>query len=876
MIGFPRLLPAALIVIGATCLAAAQTGQPFDMSTERGNMPIQPSPVSPSIAPAPAPFGTGVAPLRPSTAVNPLPPPVAVNPLPAPMVNSQPAPPVAVSPLPTPVAPVPAPVTAPAPALQTPAPVAPVAPAFFAASANRRYIIPQAALRFQGEIDQRAWTITLSNEQAGRSARIDVSYKNAIVVMPEASRLRVLLNDQPVLETALASSDSFRTVSAAIPAGLTLAGANMLRFQISQRHRTDCSIASTFELWTDIDPAGTTLTFDGDLAPPVLRQLDDVAAVGYDAKGVTSIHMIVPTRNQAAVAAPILKLSQIIGMVGAFPNPRVTISDSAGEPDGPGTLTVLVGTASEIQPFTSAPINEASPLAPIDFIDDPAIGANVMVVSAGSWSQIEATIDALAKTVNRPVGIARKTLDTASWFAPEVRYFRAAETVRLSDVGVPTQEFSGRRFRTSFGVGIPSDFYASAYGEATLLLDAAYTAAVLPASHIDIYVNDQIAATTRIVTHGGIFRHLPIQIPLRHFHPGVNRITIEAMLDTAADQVCAPGGSTAGPARFVLFDTTEFSMPTFARIGQLPNLAALSGTAYPYMVATSPTPLVLAGAGRDTISAAATFVSRLAIQGGRIISFVPTQLTAVGNQSAIIIGAAPQIPAGLFSQMGISEAARTSWREDLPRPAQMSFSSTSGGGTAPVPGGIADAGTPADLDSENTEITFNKWKDELAGGGGWRGQITAFEDWMRRTFDISFSALRLGPADSVIYEPRAKTTLILAQAASPDGSGTWTLLTAPSERQLMSGTQAIAGVETWTQVGGQISTFTATTGRIENQLPARTEFIVTQPLSFQNVRLIAANWLSSNIIFYAIGLMVLCLALGGMTSLLLRRLGRPS
>ena len=53
-------------------------------------------------------------------------------------------------------------------------------------------------------------------------------------------------------------------------------------------------------------------------------------------------------------------------------------------------------------------------------------------------------------------------------------------------------------------------------------------------------------------------------------------------------------------------------------------------------------------------------------------------------------------------------------------------------------------------------------------------------------------------------------------------------------------------------------------------------FIPTQPLSMQNMRLVAANWLSNHVTFYAIMLIGSCLLLGVITSGLMHRLGRPS
>jgi hypothetical protein len=190
-------------------------------------------------------------------------------------------------------------------------------------------------------------------------------------------------------------------------------------------------------------------------------------------------------------------------------------------------------------------------------------------------------------------------------------------------------------------------------------------------------------------------------------------------------------------------------------------------------------------------------------------------------------------------------------------------------------GGPADK-LVADGEAQDTDAVFDKWRTELAGGGGWRGQVSSFEDWLKRNFDISFAAFRIGPRATVSFEPKPKTTVLLAQAASPGRTGTWTLMTAPSDEQLLAGATALAAIGNWSQVAGQFTTYTASTGRVETTAAVNTDFIVTQPLSLQNTRLIAANWLSSNIVFYAIGLVGASILLGILTSALLRRLGRPS
>ena len=177
---------------------------------------------------------------------------------------------------------------------------------------------------------------------------------------------------------------------------------------------------------------------------------------------------------------------------------------------------------------------------------------------------------------------------------PPVPLISGPRTLTLAELGIATEEFSGRRFRREFFVGLPGDFYLrrlSARRRSTST--RAYTAEVRAGSRIDVYVNGFIAANQPLTSDDGdILQHLPIKVSMTHFRPGVNTIAIEAVLDTEADAICAPGTVAGGPNRFVLFDTSEFAMPAFARVERWPDLSALAGAGLPYARDRGP------GAGR--------------------------------------------------------------------------------------------------------------------------------------------------------------------------------------------------------------------------------------------------------------------------------------
>ena len=710
---------------------------------------------------------------------------------------------------------------------------------------TRRYLVPGNDLVLHGETDGRSWSVYLTQEQADAAATLSVGYQNAVVVAPEASHLVFLINGTPLIDQPIQSTSDVSEYSVAVPAGVLKSGFNQISIQATQRHRTDCDVPSTYELWTEIDQAKTFLSF-ADPSVSHLRRIDDIRAVGVDQSGRTSFNLVAPASDQRATTSPLILLTEGVAILANMPNQSFSISrDQVPEPQL-GEMTIVVGTASELQSvLASVPAEaEIAPLAA--FIDDAKTGPSTLVISGPSWESISTAIESIVSPADRPAAVSRTALSTRTWRSPDVPLLLSATRYKFSEMGAKTQQFSGRRFRADFAVGVPSDFYAGSYGEATILLDAAYSAEVLPGSHIDVYVNGNIAATVPITTRGGeILRHLPINVTLRHFRPGTNIIAIEAVLLTQADAACVPGAVSTGN-RFALFDTSEFVMPRFARIGQRPNLAAIAGTGFPYGRLGIPIPLVVDHSQPEALSAAATFLARMATVASRLIPVdVSVSAETVGNRDALFVGPVSQQSSVLLTALGISEASRTEW------------------------GGVAgDTETLPD-----TEATFDEWRDRLAGRG-WRGQVSALEDWLDRNFEITSETLRVTPSEDSIFMPSADMTLLVAQSAGLGGEGTWTLVTAPTPLNLYEGMRALSEQANWSQLAGRITTYAAATNEMESISVSNFSFVQTQPASLVNYRLILSNWLSANVLSYSALLILFCICLGLATAGLLMTLGR--
>lgn len=772
-----------------------------------------------------------------------------------------------------------------APPAQQPAPPRPpeppqaVAPTpAIPASFQFKPLLPAARVMLEGESDTRSWAFYLTQDEASADLNLDIAFQNALVVMPEASRLTVRINGERITEAPIASSDRLKRTSTAIRKGLLRPGQNTIRFEAAQRHRTDCTITSTYELWTRIDGAGTRLSFRNPATQQSrLRSIDDLPAVGSDESGLTTIHIVAPGAARAVAANSILAVAQGVALRGRYSLASVRVSERLPERIRPGVLTVLLGTTKELRDLIGALPPEAGSGSFLGFVANPGLGPAALLVTGETWPELEAIVaKLLTGPVSRPTNINRKTMGTASWHVPDAPFISGKQVLRFSELGIPTQESSGRRMRVRAVVAMPGDFYANAYGEATLYLDGAYSEVLPGDSHIEIFVNGNVAATVPLnATSGGLFQQTPITIPLRHFRPGINEVWFEAVTLARSDLACGPGATLPGKNRFALFDTTALAFPDFAKIGVSPNLAAVGGTGFPYSIAPT-VGLVIGRQDLPNLGAAATLLARLAQRADRPLPVdVLGSPATVGNRPALIIGAAGQLPAGLLPRVGIADNVRNTWPQRAD--AVVVVPETEGAAVfdAVINRFQGRQTTPEDSGgvAPTTEAVRDRWRSSF--GGPLARYFIGFDQWLQRTFDLSFAQLRTPSRAPSLYEPAEGAELIAAQATDPDTRQVWTAFVMRQEEALERAADRLVTPGNWAGMAGKVTAFRS--GQDNHVISAdNTTFVMTRPFSLANMRLAFANWMSSNIGVYALALLGACISLGIGTSLMLGRMGRRS
>lgn len=755
-----------------------------------------------------------------------------------------------------------------------------------------RPIVPDRMLRLDGETDSRAWGVVLSAAEAARGGTLSIAFANSVLVLPEASRLRVTLNGRLIAQTAIDSPDRTKVIALPIPPELLRAGENAVRIEADMRHRIDCSIDATYELWMRIDPRLTGFSFGGARLP--LTNLADLGAVGVGTNGATRLRVIQPQPASPASAERMLRAVQSASLRGRYVQPLVEVVESgAGLSATPGVLNIAIGTTEQIRGIVPNLPQGAREAATAELVDAP-IGPTV-VITGPTERDVDAALARFDAPLSGPGAPQSAIQATPPWLVQNGVRINGPASVTLRAAGVETAEFTGRRFRRSFTVTLPPDFYASAYGEAMLMLDFAYSSDIEQGSTVQVLVNDTLSTAIALTSAGGdTVDDLPVSLGMQAFRPGINTIGIVAELDTEQDRACLPGGSAPASQRFTLFSTSRLVFPRFARIGQLPNLAAFATNGFPYTSQSpaDPVRVRIAGTAPDTLGAAGTLMARVAVsRGAPLATEVVEQLAPFDRNGVIVVGALSDLDDQTLEATGAASVIPSSWLQPGPvavgapvglqqyddqlrRARQQLRPSERQAG--PLPTDDPAGATPFPLDE--TLRSRERWFEEVDEDGGIGAVLSRVWNRLRGAVRGVGLASSADAQDGFGGAPVHSTvTLVLAQGAAPDSDATaWTLVTAPTPGLLSTSMAAIAAPEAWTRIGGRITAFELNGGTVETVPAGAVAYLATAPLSFSNLRLIAANWFSINNGFYALALILFAVVLGFATWALVRPLGRQN
>ena len=714
-------------------------------------------------------------------------------------------------------------------------------------------------LRFEGESVSRAWPIYVTPAEARAKARFRLAYTNAVSVNPELSTITISVNDVALGQEKIMAPGDPGIIDVELPENLLVTGYNALRITVTQRHRVDCSMNATYELWTAVHGPSTGLVFP-DLQDTV-AEAADLPAIIADGDGAKHIRAVLPRGSDVTGIDRALRAVQAVALRGAFQLPVAEVGDELG--DAPG-VSVIAGTIDDLRARGfGAFIKDESPVA---ILAGAKPGHTNVVISGNTLAEVDKAIDDFAagaadeQPAGSPAGLGLASVAGGARVAMDA-------SVTLKKLEAFSTEFTGRLFRTGIDIVLPPDFYSADYGKAVLRIDAGYAAGLDRKSQILVRVNGKDASSLPLPDpRGDIFRKRAITVSLGDLRPGFNRVTIEAELANAADFACDPTRLDETFKRFVLLEQSELVMPRVARIAHLPNLAATAASGFPYAARKDSAKVLLGKTDTATIAAAGTFLARAAVGAGRILdTTLVTRAADIENSSALVFGAVDDLPPNIVEHMGLDAAGlRRSWAS-----AKAGKSTPDAKAPRPAPAAATAAAPRASRSGDLYDQWSRTVKTEKTGFDPYGAAAVWFEGF--------FGGARLRTPfiseEERAFIPPASARLIIAQHAAPGSSETWTLVTGATADTLAKDMARLIAPTVWRQLDGGAAAFDSATGTVTLAPAARGYFMATSDWSPANLRLIAAGWFSSNLEYYVLALFSLCCLTGALTAYVVRFYG---
>lgn len=738
----------------------------------------------------------------------------------------------------------------------------------------------QGELTFEGEYAAREWPLAISAAMAAAPAEFVVAMESAVSVMPETSTLSLEINDRLVGTLALGGRHDGLPHRIAIPGGLLAPGINAVRLTLHQRHRVDCSLKATYELWTRIDPERTGLRAQKALG--AMTSLDDLHTVHRAPEGRLPLRLVLPNGASEDMVEAAFHVAQRLALAANARHPIVSIA--AESKPGPG-IEVLLGAPGEIAAGLGP--NAGAIHVPMGLLvrQGERYGSAQVLLGYANLQGLTKLIDAM------DLWLAERRLTASAAGARALHLVRGTDveskrTYTFAELGVyaggPARDFAGRLARHAFRINLPSDFFAAGYGDMVFRLNGAYAPGLEALNSISVRINGVEAASVRLAkgTRGAVFSNRQIKVPLSAFRPGANRIEIETQLAAAADRGCDVDVLLGTDSRFLLMESSTLRVPGLARLGRLPDLGSLANDGYPYSWSDEVPQIFVPRPDASSIRAAATWVTRLAVAKGAPLNLDLALRPPDKNAGdALIFAAVDDLPASVFAQSQLGR--RLLQRELRTGEGALSKVGTAKTGSAqqrlssPIPA-LVSVRPGRGLDGIGVTDRESRFADKIAASdSAWAHPLSEIRRILERTIGLTVDELGLPLGRDTAFHLKAEADLFVFQSEAAEHKGRlWTVVTAANPRMLAGAVERLSEPTIWPQLTGRAAALYQDGSLLISEAGGNDQFYsLAAPLSLTNVRLIMAGWFSGNVLIYAGLLLATCLCVGVITDRVLKRVG---
>lgn len=709
-------------------------------------------------------------------------------------------------------------------------------------------------LRLNGELGTDERAIFLTQAEALRATAFRVTYLNAVSNLPDVSRLIVRVNDHTIGEVRMDANAAEATAILTIPPGVVVPGYNSVRLIANQRHRVDCGVKATYELWSAVSLNRSG--FVGLQSTPVLRRITDLPALAASGAERTPIRIRLAGISDTAALDEAMRAANAIVLAAGIQRPIIEVAEEQRE--GPG-IDLVVGREA---PAGSTPLDGDMGLL---YLHDAADGRTTFTLRQGTEGErsLQRLIE-LANAQNR-IGSEAGRRALANTVGRQVRN---GSQLSFSELGFESRAFDGAFFQSSMRLNLPSDFFAAPYGAAKLELESAFLGSAAVGRRVNIRINDQIAAMVPVNQSGSSQLELRrVDLPIQMFKAGANTVTVEADM-AGSDRACDATASRPSNPRLLIAGTSRISFGSLARVTVLPNLSATLSHGYPYIGREEPTIVAVSSASPVYLNAAMTWIGRMsaAARASMPVNFRFGPLDDP-DASGLFFGPPAEASQTLARSMLAIEQADTSQVV-----ARNGEAMNAGAADAVVAAAEGQTSSVAERlrASAAAKLIGSLSRGDLGPVAAWLDDFGLIERDTRKGA-AGASPLLASDALTILQEvgtmPPQTWRGIFQPQPSPNIK-TMVLATSPEtlDELIAKATTAHA----WGRFNGEGALLRLESWAPENRAAQERHYLPTAFPSPANLRLSIAGWLSLNQSYYLGGLIVLAMLLALTTALVLK------
>jgi len=728
----------------------------------------------------------------------------------------------------------------------------------------RKISADRSDLFFGGEFESRSLPFFALPDEASTTAKLVLTLQTAISVAPEQSKMHIKINGTPVGSTGLIAGDP-RRVEFNVPAGVIHPGYNAVTVEADQRHRVDCSINATYELWTKIDPEKSGFIYTG--VPKPNLSLVDLLPLSGTKDGRTGIRVVLPADAEMTAYDRAMNIVQALTILGNFNHPSVEFATTAGT--GPG-IDLYVGTKSELAGMLG---KDSKALASTDniIVDSSSTDDRKRLILTGmDATDLDTRAQEFASFARNDHPVGTKEGLTALTNL-KGRTLVPGDKVSLRELGYAAKRFSGRYAVSQLNFTMPSDFYPGDYASVNFHLSALYAGGLAPEAVLAIKANDKVVANIQLSSpREGEIRDQRLPIPFSVLRPGQNTLTIEARLPSQLDNVCDSVDKASSSVRLFVSDKSYMDVPNYARIGRYPDIAVLTSGLTPKREG-EPDPLTyvfVPSYEKQAMNAAATFLAKMAFSSDRVkkVEFTST-LPDLDTTNVIAFGSYDTLPSELTTRMKLDFV---NIRTVEAKRAPVEVASLDGVAIS-LPAASDDEAAQKAVPqiSRLTNYAEKFVSDPAKQSGLLLAGVKSKAVVEMQKLNLKYLPTLLDEGRDDTFSPSSTAALVVAQESSEKG-GVWTVVAARNADTIQSQADVLTDYSVWNKLGGAVQSLTDT-GEIIDQKESANEYLFqTQPLTFSNARLIAASWLANNAEIYIGALLGAAVMLGFGTFMVLR------